>query len=837
MDTCARRKLRAVLLLLSVVLLPLCLAVESSVATAALYADGYGIYRQRITIDTADANATTTAQYGSVRSANEFAFYSPAAPAAAASPDHATVWTAHRRAAQGWTVCRWRTTSETPVCLAGVLTSLSSGAPTSMVYVPEDELLLVAFPEAGMVVACSAGLDGTANARVWRDALEAPASLAYDHGTNTVYVAMLNGDRVERYDPSGGMMDAPGSPFITVEQPRFVLCNTAGPQGSAALVVMSMAADGAELQLFDRAGNSIGSVRDMASEWVCDEPGEDENADGELKRVVSVAYDGGANTLYVTREGGYQLVDEYDVSGAVPVGTDRGTGRLSSTEVRDPVALVTRGSVSAPAGLADAYQIRRDGEVFVTYQRCNGSVASGATTERPLGLWLCGPEESSLVVVYSNRTVYRLAISEEGGGGGGGGTCFVGYAYVIDQLLDTDTVTDVWLTEDGDAYILHASGAVALVRGVCAASARPPVVRLNASLPAALMDVPGGEFVVRNGVPCIASRYGIACADASATTAQSSPQCGATMSDVTVTYVGKYDSLVVSGHAAAGNASRVEVHTYVNATYVEEACLGAFAGLAGSRFVVDPLSGAFGWFSPSERLLREYHPQLDRVQAVGRAFASAPPAGAAGWVLSDPLGQHGRWPSTAPPTQDPHAVPPKKTPVPISQRAGFVIVFFVIGAMFVVLALACVLCVVHELRRRRGGSRSVGANERTYEGSAEDGDEPPTEEHYALPAGLRKAIRRTLCCFSCCWNDAGRLRLCGRCLGGRVEQRYYQMSEPSRNDDEEHGEGEDLAPVRAASPSGSLASHETNVGSTPNAGDPMETDPRLGGVAMEHIEF
>ena len=798
-------------------------SLESNVATATLYSGGYGVYRQRFAIDTDNTNASYTVQFGATRLATDYAFYAPAAPAAALSPDSTTVWTMHLRAGSGWTVCQWSATSDAPTCLESVLSPESSGTPTSMVYVPADKLLLVAFPEAGLVMACNSGPSVGSNARIWLNNLASPASMAYDATGNVVYIALLNGDQVLRYDPSGSALDLPGAPFITVEQPRFVLCNTGGTPTSPSIIVLSMASDGAELQLFDHDGNSMGSVKDAVAAWVCDEPGEDENANTDIKRVISMAYDGATHMLYVTREGGYSLVDEYDVSNAIPDDTDLGTAKLSRTVVRHPQTLLTRGAVSAPVGLVDSYQIRRDGAALVTYQRCNSDMASGATIEQPLNLWLCDAEESSRMVVYSNRTVYALSMQEENGGK----VCFDGYIYAIDELSN-DLIVDTWL---GDGiYVLHASGRVAYIDRACeadilSATEALPVVFLNTSLSISLIAVPGQDFVVRNTLPCIATRYGIACSGGPAPTATGTPVCGTALEDVSVSYIGEYDALLVSGRIGA-NVTYVEVHAYVNDSYIDEECLGPFTTFADGRFAVDAFSGTFGWVSSSARMLEEYHPQRDTVEAVSsKAFASSPPSDTQQWVLSDALGQDGRWPVVA--TDAPTTTKPHK---PSGHNTGLTVALVIIGAMTLVLATVCIFWITAALRRRRGGSPSVGKNEHTYE-DGQDSDPMKPSERFCLPAGLRKVIRRLLCgCMFCYNSESGRLRLCAGCLGGRVERPYHVMTEPDAVD---RGEGEELAPTRVNQTGAGTGLSSSNA----HPGMHAETDSRLGGAAMEPVEL
>lgn len=795
-------------------------AIDSLIEVAGLYNGGTGLLRQRWTINPSSANDSYNTVIGIVRYSDDYNFFVPASPATAVSETGPTVYTMHL--SDGWRVCRWIGQNE-PVCADQAIAPVSSGTPTSMVYVGNNPpTLIIAFPEVGDILACAATGNMAPWSRKWATGLATPASLAYDPTADVVYVALLNGDKVVRYDASSGPIDPGNAPFLSVQQPRFILCNLGGDANTLSFAVMSMAAEGAELFFYDRNGNSVGSVVDSVGQWVCDEPGEDENVN-DIKRVVSIALDATLNKLYVTREGNYGPVDEYDISNAIPDDTDTGTSAVTDTLVRRAIGLLTTGGKSVPVGLVDSYQISLVKNQFQVYLECSATT-SGATLETPLGLWLCGGPNEPLILLYSNRTVYSLEIVEDTTPDPS--VCFARYLYVLDSG-DRDSIIDTYLADQGSAlYVLHASGRVVRIDRACeAVLSAPPRSDLNVTLSATLIAVPGQDFIVRGGVPCVATRYGIACSGGQAPSAPGTPVCGGTLEATTVRYLESYDMVLVSG--TIGQQTYVEGHTYVNDTYTQEDCVGPFDNLYGFEFLVDTHSGVFGWLDKTTGTVHEYDPDRQAVTTFYNRTTLRLPADAGAFVLSDPIGQHGRWPKpadTVAPTRKPH-------------RTGMSRTVFYIGLAFLlcILLLTCVgavLCVVMRRRNRSiivSGSHvhTEGSESTTYNDSYNNRE---SSRSYLLPAGFRRFVRKTFCCCLCCYGYNSKLRCCSSCLGGKLDERarnYHNMDEPSRHDQGEHDE------LPETHYNGGINEHPNQWSST----DGADTDSRVGGAPMENIEL
>lgn len=840
----ARMREFAALLIVFALIPQSCSAVQSTIAVGALYGGGYGVYRQRwqlsgeLNVTEPDAIVT---RLGYARLPSEFGAYAPdnTSTAVAYNGDANCIYTVKLNATDNrWHVCQWPKGSlERPICAQNGIAPASSGKPTSMLYTgPIDKLLIVAFPESGDVLACSSDPPFTPWARKWAEGLASPASLALDPVSSTVYVALLNADAVRQFDTSGVALDTPQQPFLAVNQPRFVLCNTAdASQGAPAFVVLSMETNGAELQLFDRHGNSIGAVTDPVSQWVCDEPGEDENTAADMPRVVSIAYDSTRRVLYATREGSYHRgVDSYDVSSPLPDDAPPTAEQLSSSLVRDAIGLVVESGLARPIGLVDSYQASIRGEPYVTFMACESESASGATVEQPLGLLLCGSLNAAPMILYSASAVYALAMNDdEDYPETPVAVCFLRYLYATEE--GSDAIVDAYMANATYLYVLHASGTVARLDLPCEWREGEPAtgVTLANRLDVTLIAVPEQDFIVRKGAPCIATRYGIVCAGAAAPTGTGTPVCGSALLDVSVAYSAAHDALLVFGRGADSTAY-LEAHVYVNDTHVEEYCALALEEFVGTaRFVVDTNSGVVGWIDTASGALYEYNIESGRVESVPSArdasVRQSVPSEATEWVLSDAMGQAVRYPRPAETTK-----PPKASRKPASGTpTGLIVAGVVTGAIVLALLVGCVWLAVSSLRRRRDGQSSSGKHVHTEgEGSTTYSSEAEVDEasHYWLPPTVRKALRVIFCGFTCCWNSGGRLRCCGWLLGGRAKpagaRAYHQLEVPRPRS----SDGDELPSV-----AGLHHSLESGAEAPEPVAPTPDSDSRMGGAALESV--
>lgn len=841
--------MRWLVLLLALCALHLCAAVQSTIAVGALYGGGYGVYRQRWQLSGAvnytEPDAVVT-RLGYTRAASAFDAYAPdnTSTAVAYNSDAHCVYTVKLNATDNqWHVCRWNKGSlDLPICAPNGIAPASSGRPTSMIYTGSfDKLLIIAFPEVGDVLACSSEPPFTTWDRKWASGLASPGSLALDPASNTVYAALLNADAVRQFDTSGVALDTAAEPFLAVNQPRFVLCNTADTTpGAPAFVVMSMETNGAELQLFDRNGNAIGAVTDPVSQWVCDEPGEDENAAVDIPRVVSIAYDSTSQVLYLTREGHHHEVDSYDVAGSVPDDSPARALSMSAAVVRKALGLMLTSGLAQPVGLVDSYQASIDGTTYVTFMACDSDAASGATVEQPLGVLLCGSLTTLPMILYSSGAVYTLAMNDDETESPAT-VCFMRYLYVAED--ETDHILDAYMGNTTYLYVLHASGAVVRLELPCEWKEGEPAtaVTLANKLSPALISIPDQDFIVRNGAPCVTTRYGIACTGAEAPTSAGTPICGNALTDVSVAYSSMYDSLFVFGRGAGTTNAYLEAHVYVNDTHTEESCLAVLENFTTTaQFVVDGASGVIGWFDTTNGALYEYNIETGGVEQVASAagLSSSPtrrrqdvPNDSTAWVLSDALGQSLRYPRP-PATTAPPATTTSTKSHGVSN--GLIVAASIIAFIVLALLIVCTWMMVSLVRRRGKLPPSDGKHVHTEgEGSTtySSGDTEVDEaSHYCLPPTVRKVLRSICCGFTFCWNSGGRLRCCGWLLGGRAKpsgaRSYHQLQEPLRGGNE----GEELPGI-----AGGSAALESGAEATESAASTADSDTRMGGHALETV--
>jgi hypothetical protein len=840
-------EMRWLVILLVLCDLYLCVAVQSTVAVGALYGGGYGVYRQRWqltgAINETEPDAIIT-RLGYTRATSVFNAYAPdnTSTAVAYNSDANCIYTIKLNNTDNeWHVCRWNKDSiDLPICAPNGIAPASSGRPTSMIYTGSfDKLLIIAFPEVGDVLACSSEPPFTPWVRKWASGLASPGSLALDPASNTVYAALLNADAVRQFDTSGVALDTPEAPFLAVNQPRFVLCNTGDTTaGAPAFVVMSMETDGAELQLFDRNGNAVGAVTDPVSQWVCDEPGEDENTAIDIPRVVSIAYDPTNQVLYLTREGHYHEVDSYDVASSVPDDSPARALSLSAAVVRKALGIVLASGLAQPVGLVDSYQASIGGSTYVTFMACDAESASGATVEQPLGVLLCGSLTTQPMVLFSSSAVYTLAMNDDEAQSPAT-VCFMRYLYVPED--ETDPILDAYMGNSTYLYVLHASGTVVRLDLPCEWKQGEPAnaVTLANKLNTALISIPDQDFIVRNGAPCVTTRYGIACTGAAAPTSAGTPICGNTLTDVSVAYSALYDSLFVFGRGTGTTNAYLEAHVYVNDTHIEESCLAVLENfISTARFVVDGASGVIGWIDTANGALYEYNIETAAVERVASAADASTtarrrqgvPVDSMVWVLSDAMGQSVRYPrppaTTAPPTTT-------HTPASSGSTKGLIVAGTIIGSLVLVLLIVCLWMIVSSLRRRRDASPSNGKHVHTEgEGSTTYSSETEVDEasHYCLPPTLRKLLRSICCGFTFCWNSGGRLRFCGWLLGGRAKpsgaRSYHQLQEPLRGGNE----GEELPGI-----AGGSAALESGAGAAETPTSTADADTRMGGHALEAV--
>ncbi len=765
--------MRALGLLLLLLVLARGLGVNNTIAQStlslhALFNTGGSIWQSEVTLFS--RTNVTEHLILAERNASLYSPYVPQSPAAAFDSDSSTLWTM-TNVTGGWRVCRWDVSVLPlgPPKLCSAQDISEAGDPTSLIYLGDiNGHILVAFPEAGDIVSISA--DSLVPwVQKWATGLESPVSLAFNAATDTVYIALIDGDAVVRFDSSGSELDQlPSHPWLSVPRPRFILLDTANQQ--LMLYVLCSDTTMSELYMVDSAGNSVGSIADESGvEWICDEPGQDADGNDTIARIISVAIEN--DYLYVVREGGYNQVDSY---GLVNHQDNSGAAQLYNTLLDSPVALLTENGNTAPIGIIDSYELRINGQRLADLLDCSPGYASGHTLPKALGAWQCRYDPST-VMYYDSRSVYTLYVSTDNH------VCFSFYSYL--GTFSDPEVVDTYF--DGEhIFILRADGSVVKSASPCDDSLER-TSELVKPLDPSLLALPNHDFFTRasDDVACISTQQELACADG--LLLATIPVCqelmgGAPLSGpVTTIYSAALDGLLVSGSDVSG-ALYVELHKFVsNSTALTHACLGPLTpqSKGGSlAFVTDGFSGVFGWIDTRSGLLMEVNTETGGIDSV--ATITLPPVGAFQWTLRDADGQAVRFPAPPPNATIPATKPPKTDG---GMGVGSIMALVIAGLIL------CCVCIVLAARLRRVRRTKDGDDSYVHtEGNGSTAYSLPVDETqtFFLPAWLRRIIRN-LCCFTgcvaCCYNPAtGRLWVGSSWLGGKLpttmaKQPYAQM--------------------------------------------------------------
>ena len=651
-----------------------------------------------------------------------------------------TIFTASSTAT-GWRVCAWKGNGgdETPQCSAQIAT-LADGVPTCMVYLGDlDDVLLVVFPIAGKIVWLR-GRGLTVASQAWASLSGMPVHLAVDETRSIVYVALLNSNRIVRYDFSGTPLDADDNPWLLVPRPRFVLINKLA-NGDSTFYVMSLDADEPELHLFDALGNSLGSISDPVGQWVCDEPGGPAPAPGSeyIPRVISIGVDNGV--IYALKNNHHAQVDEYSFYTGLPREV------AHPLFVKDGVALVPNlaEGLATPSALVDSYSVTNEEGKYI-FLECSGG---GNTLDNILGVWPCG--NSANTIAYDNQNIYL--IDSRG--------CFVSYVYhcvggcVHDTFLSGDTL-----------YVLKKDGKTERLDNVCAGDYGLGVALANATLDPATLSVLGTDYFIFDGTPCLSTSKELLCAG--------SERIEIEGNDNPVTYIIASKSVMVVPSVSGPGVTFLRLQTVSLETGEQTGRWLASPSPNLGKLLVDRNSGQWGLLDTVTGQLYEYNGELDddnALELVSGNLSTTSTASLTGWVLRDSIGPAIRYPAPA------TTAPPPATTRPPKESHSVKIALFIGIGIVVCICLCCVVVCVTYARRTDGklwamrstGSTAQGIAPAVTYGSAEAGGAAADPVGgYWLSARTRYWLREIFCACSFCYSPATqRLRCCSSILGGR----------------------------------------------------------------------
>ncbi len=733
-------------------------------------------------LDSANVSVRHAASFTAVRGSAppDYASYTAYTARAAALDPAGVLYTLSLAPANdGWRVCRWpalvaNNRSLAPPTCSRNLAPLAAGAPSAVAYLAGADVLLVAYPQAGDIYALVARTLAPLAGK-WASGLAAPCSLAVDPVHERVYIALLNGNAVVRRDYSGGQVDA-GAAWLVVPRPRFVRANleaaAADPANQPAFYVLSLDADAPELHRVDRDGASMGSVANIAGDWLMDDTTgarvlSDERADEAdpgAQFVTSVAVDA-RGVLYVARTRSTRL-DTYSTLSGEQLAQADDYAAQSDTLVKGTPVLITDAARSEPLALLDSYALRVRGSERAVLMGCVANFASGATYGPPDGVWLC--PRSNAVLLYDQESVYTLEVDTERQT-----ACFGEYLLHV----DTDSIADVYLDGERDElYALLSSGEVLAVERACAPGNH--TLRRNVSAAfnvAALAGLAHDFFVAPSTGPALVSSRELLLANGS-WFQQPETTCGAPGGELGAFYSAALDGIVRAfATAEALAASFVPLE---NATDVE--CVEHAAPEPGDRyaFVQDALSGVFGWLDVATGALHMQGTQSG--VALVYAGETPPLASDALWALSDPDARSVRYPQPETTTR------PPGTPSGAPRRTGYPVAYIVLWIALGVLLTCCLVCAIGVLRSRRtrsaafdaesSGAKSAmpGAESKTYASSSSyDHNGDDANRTYACSPKTRYYLRLILCPFGFCYDANDRLRVGAGVLGGRRKARPY----------------------------------------------------------------
>lgn len=683
----------------------------------------------------------------------------------------------------GWRVCRWPTLQANnrslapPICSRN-LAPITAGVPSAVVYLgTTTDLLLVAYPQAGDIYAL-VGRTLAPWANKWATGLLTPCSMAIDPVNENVYIALLNDNAVIRKDYSGSDIDH--IPWLVIPRPRFVRANLAAaaadPVNQPAFYVMTLDADLPELHRIDRNGSSMGSVVDIAGDWLLDDTtgagvlastAIDPLAELQTQQIVSIAVDP-RGVLYVARTGSERIETYSTLSGDQLVQADD-SASLSDTLVKGSPVLITDSAQCAPLALLDAYALRVQGIERAVLMGCVASFASGGVNEPPAGIWAC--DANRTVLLYDSENIYTLNVDVQRGT-----SCFGEFLY----HEDVHTISDVYLDQERNVvYALLSSGEVLSVDGACTAGVRH-TVHNNISSPfnvAALAGLAHDFFVAPSIGPALVATSEMLLANGSwyQTKLACQPTSTSGASRVVTLYSATYNGVLL----AFSDAQTLSVQLLSLNGTTSSACATQPVPVAGDdyAFVQDADSGVFGWLDISSGVLYTQNDANNFFTEAGCAPLFAPGALLA---FADPEALSIRYPqqptTTTPPSSSNVTT---RAPKPSSggSRGGIIVAWISI----VLLMLCCAVALTPLCRRSRphkphdeenNKHAMPGSGSTTYE-TALDHNGDAHGHTYLCSDKTRYYLRLVLCPLGFCYGSDDRLRFGASILGGKRKARPY----------------------------------------------------------------